>query len=113
MLFRKLKKTWSHNSTNTEFLLLMKEIFPELSKVPFSEKRQEEITEKLIDLELDFYTIKRKKVSPLVRLTLPFSLILMVIMFIGLPFNFMVTGQWGYSFKKNNFIYNWFKKLGF
>ena len=84
------------------------ETFPELSKVS-----SEEMCERWRRLGIEFYTEVRTPVNLWMRFTLPFALLLIVLMFISLPFNFMVTGKWGYSLSKKNRVYNWFKSLGF
>lgn len=64
----------------------------------------------LMGSKLVFFEEVKKPVPKLIRLTLPFALLLMLLMTISLPVNFMVTGSWGYG---NNKIHNWFKMLGF
>lgn len=104
MLYQKLHRTWSHGYIN--YMPEFKEIFPELKNVP-----DEELADRFIRLGLDFYTEKEKKVRFCVRLTLPFALIIMTLMFIGLPINFMLTGRWGYRVNEKNYLLNWFKQL--
>ncbi len=104
MIFRKLERTWGHNDAN--YIPRFKETFPELKKVS-----SEELCNRFIAIGLDFYTDKKVEVSGLIRLTLPFALILFVLMFIGLPFAFMITGKWGYGDGKNSRILNWFRAL--
>ncbi len=45
-----------------------------------------------------------------IRLTLPFGLILFLILLVVLPFKFMITGNWKYKLK---WVQNWFNALGF
>ena len=45
-----------------------------------------------------------------VRLSLPFGLILMLLLLITLPIKFMLTGTWGYKWE---WMSNWFRALGF
>lgn len=45
-----------------------------------------------------------------VRLSLPFALILMLILYVTLPIKFMITGTWNYKW---NWLSNWFKAIGF
>ena len=104
-MYRKLKRTWSHNDLN--YIPKFKELFPELSKVD-----NEELADRFIELGLDFYTEVRNPVKILTRLTLPFALIIMALMFIFIPINFLITGNWGYSISKSNpILLNWFRSL--
>lgn len=104
MVYRKLKKTWSHNSLN--YLPNFRKVFPELNKLT-----NEELCDRFIDLKLDFYYEKKTPVNIWIRLTLPFALVAILLMLLALPINFLVTGQWGYSLGKENKILNWFKSL--
>lgn len=103
-MFRKLKRTWSHNDVN--YIPRFKEIFPELNKIS-----SEEMCDRFIDLGIDFYTEKQTPVKPLIRLTMPFAIILMILMLIGSPILFLITGNWKYPLTKDNRILNWFKSL--
>ncbi len=60
-----------------------------------------------------FYKQRQKEpVSILWRLTLIFVPIYWIIMFIGLPINFTITGRWGYSQTfVDKFHGPWFNKL--
>lgn len=54
---------------------------------------------------------KKTHVNFWTRLTLPFAMILFLIMFFGLPFCFLIHGEWGYQMGEKNRILNWFKSL--
>ncbi len=103
-MYRKLKRTWSHNDLN--YIPKFRELFPELRKVD-----SEELADRFIDLGLDFYTEEKTPVKTWVRFTLPFAIVLMLLMFIGLPFAFLITGKWSYPLGEKNRILNWFKSL--
>lgn len=103
-MFRKLKRVWSHNDMN--YIPKFRETFPELNKVS-----SEEMCDRWISLGIDFYTEEKTKVSGWIRLTLPFALILFVVMFIGMPFAFMFTGKWSYGNGNKSRILNWFRAL--
>lgn len=67
---------------------------------------------KLIDdKSIDFYTEEQTPVKPLIRLTLPFAIILMILMLICSPILFIITGNWKYPLTKDNRILNWFRSL--
>ena len=104
MLFRKLKRVWSHNDMN--YIPRFRETFPELNKVS-----SEEMCNRWISLGIDFYTDEKAEAPGWIRLTLPFALILFVLMFIGLPFLFIITGRWYYWSGDNSIVLNWFRSL--
>ena len=104
MIYRKLKRTWSNGYAN--HMPNFKKVFPELSKID-----SEELRDRFIKLNMKFYYEEKNAVSFWLRLTLPFALITLVLMFLGLPINFLVTGNWGCSLNKKNYILNWFKAL--
>ena len=103
-MYRKLKRVWSHNDMN--FIPRFYDTFPELRNVS-----TEDLCDRWINLGLDYYTQKPEPVQPWIRLTLPFAIILMILMFIMIPVVFLFTGNWGYNISKNPRIYNWFKSL--
>lgn len=104
MVFRKLKRVWSHNDMN--YIPKFRETFPELIKVS-----SEEMCDRWISLGIDFYTEEETGVKGWIRLTLPFALILFVLMVVGLPFVFLFTGKWSYSIGQKSRIFNWFRQL--
>ena len=105
-MYRKLKRTWSHNNLN--YIPNFKKVFPELSKI-----NSEEMADRFIDLGLDFYTEEEVPVNLLTRLSLPFALIVMMLMLIWLPINYLITGKWGYSINTSNpSLFNWLRSLG-
>lgn len=103
-MYKKLKRVWSHNDAN--YIPQFREIFPELNKVS-----SEEMRNRWVELGIDFYTEEIMPVKKLMRLTLPFALIFMLLMLIGLPLVFMITGKWEYSISDKNIILNWFRSL--
>lgn len=103
-IFRKLRRVWSHNDMN--YIHGFYDKFPELRNIS-----TEELCDRWIDLGIDFYTEKKTPVKPLIRLTLPFAILVMIFMFLGLPILFLITGNWSYDLPKNPKIYNWFKSL--
>ena len=105
MIYRKLKCAWSHN--NARYIPNFTKIFPELSRIS-----NEELCDRLIKLNLDFYYEEKTPVNVWMRLTLPFAIIVMLLMLFAIPITFMITGKWGYSLGKKNRLLNWFKLLG-
>lgn len=103
-MYRKLKRTWSNGYMN--YIPKFTKAFPELSHID-----SEEMCDRFNELGLDFYTEKVTPVKWWIRLTLPFGLTLMLLMFLFLPFNFLITGQWGYSLGEKNYILNWLRSL--
>ncbi len=104
MVFRKLKRVWSYNTYS--YIPKFQETFPELNKISY-----EEMCERWRSLGIDFYTEEKTEVKGWIRLTLPFALILFVLMFIGLPFVFIITGRWSYGNGEKSRILNWFRAL--
>jgi hypothetical protein len=83
-----------------------RETFPELNKVS-----SEEMCDRWCSLGIDFYTEEKTEVKGWIRLTLPFALILFVLMLVGLPFSFIITGKWSYGSGDKSLILNWFRQL--
>jgi hypothetical protein len=105
MIYRKLKRVWSYGESN--YIQNFDKVFPELKKLS-----REEMCDRWMELDIEFYSVKQKPVKWWVRLTLPFALLTILLMFISLPVHFIIHGNWGYSLdRKNNRIYNWFKSL--
>lgn len=105
MLYRNLNRTCSHGYL--EYIPNFKRVFPELSNIS-----NEELCDRFIELDLEFYSTKEIPVRFLTRLTLPFAILTIIVMFILLPVMFLFTGRWGYTFGKNGYILNWFRSLG-
>ncbi len=82
-----------------------RETFPELNKISY-----EEMCKRWKSLGINFYTEEKTEVKGWIRLTLPFALILFVLMIIGLPLAFMFTGKWSYG-NRDSRILNWFRAL--
>lgn len=104
MVFRKLKRVWSHNNMN--YIPKFRETFPELNEVS-----SEEMCDRWISLGIDFYAEEKAPVNFWMRLTLPFALIAMLLMIVGLPITFFITGNWGYTLGDKNSLLNWFRAL--
>ena len=69
-----------------------------------------DIEENLRGSGLTFMEYKSVKKPFWVRLSLPFGLLLMLILLIFLPVKFMFTGTWNYKWQ---WLSNWFTALGF
>jgi hypothetical protein len=87
------------------------------------EKKIPELTpyqkEKIHDNEIirfaPFYFMERKKktTNVLLRFSIIFLLPVLLLLIIGLPFNFFVTGSWGYDDRKMSWYSNWVHACGF
>jgi len=106
-MYRKLKRTWSHNNANYPFTAKFRKAFPELEKMD-----SEELCNRLSGMEIDFYTEEIVPVHWSIRLTLPLALLVFVLMLFLIPLYYIFKGQWGYTLGKKNLILNWFKALG-
>lgn len=105
MIFRKLKRVWSYN--NYSHIPKFQETFPELGKISY-----DEMCFRWNSLKIDFYTEEKTESKWWVRLTLPLAFILIILMYIGLPFIFVFTGKWSYSLGDKSRVLNWFRSLG-
>lgn len=105
MIYRKLKKTWSNGYVR--ITPKFNKVFPELSKMDDGELRY-----RLKELKMDFYYEEKTPVNFWMRLTLPFAIATMILMFVSLPIAFVITGKWGYSLGDKNRIINWWRSLG-
>lgn len=57
---------------------------------------------------------KRKRVKNLVvRFSVVLIPIVFLVIFISLPFNYLVTGRWGYSYDKIKWYDSWINSVGF
>lgn len=104
MMYRKLKRVWSHGYAN--YIPNFDKVFPELKKLT-----SEEMCDRFIELGLEFYAEKQTPVPIWLRLTMPFAIIAMLLMIVGLPITFLLTGKWHYSLGDKNRILNWLKAL--
>lgn len=59
-----------------------------------------------------FYISKEKKYQSNIwlRLSIIFYPVVVLLLIIGLPINYIITGRWGYS-NKFNFILNWINRI--
>ena len=103
-MYRQLRSTWSNNHAN--YISRFKETFPELSKI-----NNEELSDRFMELKLEFYYEEVVPVKFWIRFTMPFAFLLMLLMIIGMPICFLVTGSWKYPLSDENVILNWFKAL--
>ena len=104
MMYRKLKRTWSNGYAN--YIPNFKKVFPELSKID-----SDELCDRFIELNIEFYCEEITPVSLWIRLTLPFALLTMLLMIIMIPFAFLINGRWSYSLGEKNRLFNWFRAL--
>ena len=83
----------------------LQKCLPELEKCSI-----ERIENHLRGSQLVFYKKENVRTSFVMRITLPLSFVAMIVLFIGMPINYIISGKWGY---KRNWIANWFRSLGF
>jgi hypothetical protein len=104
MMYRKLRRTWSNGYAN--YMPNFKKVFPELSNIG-----SEELCDRFIELNIEFYCEEQTPVNFWMRLTLPFATLTMLLMILILPITFLITGRWGYSLGEKNRLLNWFRAL--
>jgi hypothetical protein len=76
---------------------------PELKKI-----NSEYIIDNMRGSNMEFYYKEEIKTSLLIRLTLPFALIIMLILLIVMPINYIISGKWGYKWL---WFANWLESL--
>lgn len=106
MIYRELKRVWSNGYPTYSFMTKFKEKFPELSKID-----SEELKVRFSELNMDFYCEKETRVNGFIRLTLPFAMACIFLMFMTLPITFMITGRWSFPVGEGSKTHNWFKAL--
>ena len=94
---------------NYEVCKYFKENIPNLT-----EYQKEKLYDVIIGAEFD-YMRTRKKSTPNIwlRLSIIFLLPVVLLIIISLPFNFLITGKWGYKFDTLEWYTNWAYKCGF
>lgn len=55
-----------------------------------------------------FLSQEKTKAAWWIRLTLPLAIVAWILLFIYLPVNYVIKGEWGYS---NTWVENWFRQL--
>ncbi len=60
----------------------------------------------------EFYEPKKKTNSVILRLSIILMPFVFIILMIGLPFNFIITGRWGYKYEKIKWYSDWCHKCG-
>lgn len=103
-MFRELRRTWKGGWAS--YIPRFKETFPELNNVG-----TEEMCNRFRELDLEFYCEKVTPVKFWVRFTMPFGLLLIILMLVGMPLCFLITGSWRYPLGDKNVILNWFRSL--
>ena len=92
--------------TEYELRDLLKKTFPKI----YNDFNSVEVDEKCQDIldDYDIFTQEVVNVTPFfVRLSLPFAVIVVIIMLIFKPIFFMFTGKWYFDEIKTKWIYNW------
>lgn len=86
-----------------------KKEFPELKHLD-----DEEFSRRFRNMKIDYYQEEKGKVSFWTRLTIIPGILVILIILISLPFNFIASGDWGYDIKKGFMlkVYNWLKSIG-
>ena len=105
MIFKTLRRVYSYGSMNN--IPNFDTIFPELKDIS-----KEELYRRFADANIEFFVTKREPVSFLMRLTFPLALIVMLLMIIFMPINYLITGDFKYDEDKFPQLWNWFEKIG-
>lgn len=99
-LFRKKRR---ENIESLAFDLKYK--IPELRNVEL-----DYIKHYLLQLRIEVYKSDLKTIPWYMRLTMPFALLMIVLLFIFSPFHFLITGRWSYDIL---WLQNWLSSLRF
>lgn len=78
-------------------------------KRSFPQLKHADVEGILDDLDFVFYREEEVKAPMLIRLTLPFAFLTMVLLIAVSPLKYIVTGKWRY---KSTWLTNWFRSLG-
>ena len=103
MIYKKLKRTRTFGYA--EYIPNLREVFPEIAIID-----DEDLARRFKELKLDFYHEVETPVNPLIRLTLPFAVLLLLGTIVSSPIKFIITGSWSYDIT-DSVVYNWFKSL--
>jgi len=95
---------WKLNKCNYFFTAIeLKKRIKELDKIDAYY-----IADCLKGSNLEFYQETKEKVPFGVRLTIIPAILVIILLWIFLPINFIITGRWSYEFK---WMENWFRML--
>ncbi len=95
---------WRLRRKNEHFTAIeLRKLFPELKILS-----TEQVEEKLISSNLEFYEMEKVKTSIWMRLTLPLVCIISLILLLWMPCKFIITGKWGY---KIEWFSNWIRSI--
>lgn len=101
-----MKTFWKYHTVDYFFVALeLKKRIPELKNTD-----AEWVVDHLRGSNLLFFKQEKTPVPFYVRLTLIPAIIVMTVLTIFLPVNYIITGQWGYNWL---WLKNWFTSLGF
>ena len=94
---------------NYEVCKYFKESIPNLT-----EYQKEKLYDVIISAEFDYMQPRKKeKTNIWLRLSIIFLLPTVLLIIISLPFNYFITGSWGYKFKALDWYTDWASKCGF
>jgi hypothetical protein len=102
-MYREIKRINNHGSV---YIPKLKKVFPEIKHLD-----DYELSARFRELNLIFYSEEIKPVNGWIRLTLPFAIILFLLMIVFTPVYFLITGKWSYELTNKSVVRNWFAKL--
>lgn len=101
-LFTQTKRVYSHGYLN--YIPNFSEVFPELKGVG-----RDELAERFRKLGIIFYTIEKKPTSVLIRLTMPFAVLVLIGLTLLMPIHYLVVGRWRYQ--AGTKLFNWLEAV--
>lgn len=87
----------------------LKKSIPELTEYQKQRIRDDEIVR---FAPFEFYKRRKKVDNFFLRLTILFIPIVWLLLVVSLPFNFIITGRWGYDYDKLNWFTKWMNSCG-
>ena len=97
---------WRLKKKNYYFTAIeLKKLIPELKKCS-----AEEIENNLRGSDMEFFYSEKIKTPLMIRITLPIALIVVLLLVLGMPLNYIICGKWGYKWE---WLSNWLRSLGF
>lgn len=102
-MYREIKRINNHGCI---YVPKLKTVFPEIKHLD-----DYELSDRFRELNLKFYSEEIKPVNGWIRLTLPFAIVLFLLMIVFIPVYFIITGKWSYELTNKSIVRNWFAKL--
>lgn len=101
-----------HNYKKVDDLEVENWLFKNIPEITAYQKQKIRDEEIVRFSSLKFFKRKEKVNNIFFRLTIILFPIVWILFFVSLPFNFIIRGRWGYSYKSARWIDDWRNALG-